>query len=91
MFSGRPKYSSGACTAFAECAASVCLAAPVENGEGSPRRRKLSAEHEEGARNQGYRQGLVQGNEMLPPASCSADIIPPTYQITKLAQVLKVD
>lgn len=85
MFSGKPKYSSGACTAFAECAASVCLAAPVKNGEASPGRRKVSAGYEEGARNQGYWQGLVQGNKTLPPASCNADIVPPTYQTTKLA------
>lgn len=42
MFSGKLKYSSSACTASAECAASACLPAPVNNGEASPGRRELS-------------------------------------------------
>lgn len=42
MFSGKLKYSSGACTASAECAAATCLPAPVNNREASPGRRELS-------------------------------------------------
>lgn len=38
MFSGKLKYSSGSSTAFAECASSSCLAAPLKNGEASPGR-----------------------------------------------------
>lgn len=64
VFSGKRKYSSVSFMAFAECAASACLAAPAKNGDAFPGSLKKMLEN----RDAGKAWLKETGSSLPPPA-----------------------